>query len=526
MSIFLVYPGVLVGRRGGIPCEGNGFPSLGVNYLATVLRQTGHKAIVEDIFSGEIRGNPWDIWSPSKRLEKQLAELKPHIVGISFLTPSRRESLLAARVVKRFDPNIRVVAGGPHATIMHGQLLANYPEIDVVVIGEAERTLCEVVEAFELKECLQDVKGVAFRNESSGSIVVNPPRPLIENLDVVPFPDYGEYLCSLPNKRMSIASVVTGRGCPYGQCNFCASQSVWPGYRYRSVKNVVDEVEIVVKEYGVENIHIHDDTFPSPAERAVCICKEVVKKRIEVILDCKATLNSATRDFLYWYRKAGGRSIFFGLESGSQKVRELMGKPRVSNKQVEFMVRMLREAGIKVGIFVMFGYPGETSRDVQATCQMLKRLNPDRVRCTLTKVYPGTRLYQYAKQHKMLTDGYWLSEARRHRYFSFASDDEVAEIRKLDLLLREEFRGLDIWSEYDEQDIPYADESGTKHDALGEQYVEEMKTSGRFNSTTYKRGKRAGTQVSLGSASLYIHPQRHQSCQLPCTSSRSPQKSS
>jgi len=459
MSILLVYPGVLIGRRGGIPCEGNGFPSLGVNYLATVLRKKGHNVVVQDAFSSQITGACGDIWELHKKLEKRVLDLKPDIVGISFLTPSRKESLCVARIVKRVEPNIRVVAGGPHATVMHNQLLANYPEIDVVVIGEAERTLCELVESFEIKECLHDVKGVAFRSGPSRAIVVSPRRPVIENLDVIPFPDYGEYLRSLPNKRMSIASVVTGRGCPYGQCNFCASQSVWPGNRYRPVKNVVDEVEILVKEYGVENIHIHDDTFPSSGERAVRICKEVVKRGIEVIFDCKATLNSVTPDFLYWYRKAGGRSIFFGLESGSQRVRELMGKPKVSNTQVESMVRTVREAGIKVGIFVMFGYPGETSRDVQATCQMLKRLNPDRVRCTLTKVYPGTRLYQYAKEHKMLTDDYWLSEASRHRYFSFAGDDEVAQIRKLDLLLRQEFCGLDLWSEYDEQDIPYADEN-------------------------------------------------------------------
>jgi len=461
MRILLVYPDISREIQDKDFFLDNDFPSLGINYLATILRKEGHNVSIQDILFDYISNSCQLSSNFTSSVEKTLREIKPQIVGISFLTPSRRESIEIARLVKRINSEALVVAGGAHATVMYEQLLLNYPEIDVVVIGEGEVTFCELVNAIESKSDLHNIKGIAFRGEAPTQVVNTPPRPLIRELDSIPFPDYQQYLQFMPERRLPTASIVTARGCVYGKCKFCASHSLWPNSRSRSAKNVVDEIQMLVKGYGVENIRIHDDTFTSFRKVATDIFRKIVSRKIKVTLDFKTIPSSVTPGLLYWYRKAGGRSIFFGLESGSEKLRDLMGKRKLSNEEIKLVVETTKKAGVKVGVFIMFGYPGETVDDVRETYEMLKNLNPDRVRCMLTKVYPGTQLYRHAKERNLISDEYWLNEDNAHRYFSFASDDEVAEIKGYDLLFREEFNGSELWAEYDEQDIPYLDHNAS-----------------------------------------------------------------
>jgi anaerobic magnesium-protoporphyrin IX monomethyl ester cyclase len=457
MNIILFYPDIPRKIQEKDSFLNNNYPSLGVNYLASVLRHNKHNVTVYDIFFHYISNDCQPSLDFTSSVKKLLQNFIPQIVGISFLTPSRRESLQVARLIKKIAPGTIVVAGGAHASVMHRQLLLNYPEIDFVVIGEGEITFEELVKSIETKTDLHNVKGIAFR-ENIGrdkQIVVTPPRPLINDLDLVPFPDYKQYLQFMPRNKLHTAAIVTARGCAYGKCKFCASRSLWPNCRSRSVKNVVDEIEILIKEYGVENIHIHDDTFTYFPERATKIFKEIVKRKLKVILDFKTIFSKITPELLYWFKKAGGRSIFYGLESGSERLRNLMGKPQITNESIEFIVETTKKAGVKVGLFVMFGYPGETINDIKETIEILKKLDPDRVRCTLTKVYPGTQLYQYAKERNLISDEYWLKEDFDHRYFVFLSEEEIAQVKEYDLLFKEQLNRSEIWREYDDQDIPY-----------------------------------------------------------------------
>jgi len=468
MKVLLVCPDMPRSVKEGEPFLQSAFPSLGVNYLASILRKSGHQVFVQDILFNYISNSRHPDLNFIRKVEGVLQQIKPEIVGISFLTPSRRESLQTAILVKKIIPETLIVAGGAHATVMYEQLLLNYPEIDIVVIGEGEITFRELVKAFETKTDLRDIKGIAFRIKETSQIIVTPSRPLIGDLDSIPFPDYKQYLQFIPDSKLPTASIVTARGCAYGKCNFCASRVLWPHCRMRSVKNVLDEVEKLIKDAGVENIRIHDDTYTFDKERATEIFKGIKHRKLRAIFDFKSRLDKITPDLLYWYKKAGGRSIFYGLESGSERLRNAMTK-FISNEQIEYTVKITKEAGIKVGLFVMFGYPGESIGDIRETFEILEKLNPDRVRCMLTKVYPGTQLYQYAKEKNFISDKYWLDEDNAHRYFTFVNGDEVDEIKGYDLLFRERFNGFELWAEYDEQDIPYYSTKSNKLQLLKKQ---------------------------------------------------------
>ena len=461
MNILLVYPNIKHEIKDRYSYLNNNFSSLGINYLATILRKEGHDVKVQDNLFDFI-SNGFQLSSDFlSGIKNNLREFNPQVVGISFLTPTRRESLQIARLVKKILPETIVVAGGAHATVMYKQMLSNYPEINVAVIGEGEITFSELVKAIETKTNLHDVKGIAFRENKrrDKQIVVTTPRRLVKDLDLIPFPDYEQYLRFIPSHKLPTASIVTTRGCVYGKCNFCASSSLWPYCRVRSVKNVIDEIEILIKKYGVENIHLHDDAFTFFPERAIEIFKEIVNKKFEITLDFKTLFNKVTPELLFWYKKAGGRSIFYGLESASESLRNLMGKPKISNEKIKSIVKMTKKQGIKVGLFVMFGYPGENIEDIRKTYKMLEELGPDRVRCMLTKVYPGTQLYKKTKEQGLISDEYWLSEDPNHRYFTYLNRDEIGEIKGYDLVFGERFNSSELFLEYNEQDVPYWDES-------------------------------------------------------------------
>jgi len=461
MNIAFIYPDILRKIHDESFFLNNNFPPLGVNYLATILRKDGHNVTVQDILFDYVSNSCQPSLNFTHRIKKMLKELNPQIVGISFLTPSRMESLQLARLVKKNLPETIVVAGGAHATVMYRQLLLNYPEIDFVVIGEGEVTFSELVKAIETKTNLHNVKGIAFQENKGGDkkIVLTTPRPLNKDLDSIPFPNYGQYLRFMPSHKLPTASIVTARGCTYGKCNFCASSSLWPYCRVRSERNVISEIKTLIKEYGVENIHIHDDAFTFFPERATQIFKEIVNKKLEITLDFKTIFNKVTPELLFWYKKAGGRSIFYGLESASESLRNLMGKPKILNEEIKSIVKMTKKQGIKVGLFVMFGYPGENIEDIRKTYKMLEELGPDRVRCMLTKVYPGTQLYKKTKEQGLISDEYWLSEDPNHRYFTYLNRDEIGEIKGYDLVFGERFNSSELFLEYNEQDVPYWDES-------------------------------------------------------------------
>ena len=291
---------------------------IGLPYLAAVLEKNKHEVQVIDCEALEI---------DHEALRAKLASLNPNVIGITATTATIQAALVSARVAKEACPNATVVLGGPHATFMDEQILSENSEVDVVVRGEGELTLLELIDVISKAnpEGLDEVAGITFRK--NGQIIRTPNRPLIQNLDELPPPAYHYF--ALEKYRVSgrlILPISTTRGCPI-QCSFCVSSRMFgKTYRMRSINSVVDEIEELKNKYGADAYTFYDDAFTYDIERAIKICEEIKKRKIGLPWNCQSRVDNVSKETLIKMREAGCEMVYMGVESGSQTILDAVGK--------------------------------------------------------------------------------------------------------------------------------------------------------------------------------------------------------
>lgn len=368
---------------------------IGLAYLAAVLEKAGHQVKVLDCAA---------LSMSFQELKTRIVQFKPDIVGVTAMTPTVGSALKVASLVKEVSPSTLVVFGGVHPTFMDKEMLREVDHVDVIIRGEGEHTIIDLVSALEERRGLKGVLGITYREE--GSIYRNPERPYIENLDDLPKPGFRHF--PLEKYRVfgrKILPVVSSRGCPF-QCSFCVTSRVFGRkVRMRSPINVVDEVEWLKKEHGADAVTFYDDTFTFSKERVERICEEIMDRGLNIPWDCQTRADCLSPELLKKMRDAGCEAITLGVESASPNILRAVGKG-TSPEQNEKAVRIIKEAGISVIVSVIIGYPGETMKDVNLTLEFIKKLKPDDAYLCIATPYPGTELYRLVKEKgwKMLDD--------------------------------------------------------------------------------------------------------------------------
>ena len=370
--------------------QGTGLPPLGLMYVGASLKQNGYN----DISLVDLKEDSDSPMRKREYLEKML-DKKPDVIGISATTPSFKEAIQIARIAREHTPML--IIGGPHATIFQEQLLQKYPFIDAVVYGEGEITAVEFMNNIEN---LKGVKGVIYRE--NGKIIKNEPRPRIENLDSLPFPD--RTLIDM-NAYHGAFSIMTSRGCPH-QCTFCCSPVTGKIFRYRNPKNVVDEIEFLVNSYpklverGLQ-IAVSDECFNTNIQRAKDICDEIVRRNLKVALSFQNGLHVRTVDLELFQKMktAGCNNIWFGIESGNEKVLKDL-KKGITKGMVRNAVKLAREAGIeRIAGHFMLGLPGDTKETAMDTINFMKELRLNYAGFNQTAPLPNTELWEYVKKN-------------------------------------------------------------------------------------------------------------------------------
>ena len=363
-------------------------PLIGIAYIAAVLEKSGCEVTVVDCPPLKIT---------YEDLKRKIAFLKPDIVGITSVTVTFSSAVQTARVIKEYHPQALIVVGGPHVTVLDEQTLKENPEIDVVVRGEGEQTMLELADmvfSHNLKN-LQQVDGITFRK--NGNIVRTRDRDFIQNLDGLPHPAYGHF----PLNRYKlfgklILPIITSRGCAFN-CTFClAPRMAGKGFRPRSSKNVVDELEWLRDKHKPDAFTFHDETFTFDKKRVLEICEEIKNRNINVPWDCSTRADQISTNVLAKMRNANCQLVSFGVESGSQKILNAM-KKGTTVEQNERAIKMAKEVGLSVTISVIIGYPGETKDTLQQTLDFIRRTEPDDVHMSLATPYPGIELYNLVK---------------------------------------------------------------------------------------------------------------------------------
>jgi len=370
-------------------------PPLGLAYIASVLRQSHEVKIIDsNILNYAISD-----------VERELRSFNPDVVGITSVTPSIYEAYKVAETAKKVREDCKVVLGGPHATFMPRQTMEECRYIDIIVRGEGEETTRELIENIEKGAPLNGVKGITFREKNE--TIDTEPRLFIKNIDDIPLPSRDLLPMHLYKfNGVKYTTMLTSRGCPF-KCSFCSSSRLFGGYwRGRSPENVLEEMKIVYEEYGIRNIEFMDDTFTLNQERAEKICDEIIKQGWDISWGASSRVDTLSKKLVEKMKKAGCWIIFLGIESGSQKILDAIGK-RITLEQVKKAVKILKDAGIQVlGSFII-GFLQDTTETIKETIKFAKSLNLNYAEFSILTPYPGTPIFDYAKKHGMLLTENW-----------------------------------------------------------------------------------------------------------------------
>jgi len=392
---------------------------IGLAYLAAVLEENGHEVTVIDCPALEMN---------HEKLKAKLASIEPNVIGITSMTPTIQSALLSAHVAKEACPDAMVILGGPHATFMGEQVLAEEEAVDVVVRSEGEQTLLDLAQNVSNPKALNSIEGITFRKD--GQVVRTPNRPFIQKLDELPLPAYKYFPLEkyrLFGRRM--LPIITSRGCP-SQCSFCTTARMFgKAFRARSPKNIVDELEWLRDVHGADAFTFYDDTFTLDKKRALKICEEIKNRKIGLPWDCQTRVSTVSREILLKMREANCQQVFFGVESGCQKILDAV-KKGTTVEQNERAIRLAKDVGLFVSISVIIGYPGETKDMLQETVDLIRKAEPDDVYICVATPYPGTELRRIVEEMKWEMSNDW----RRYDTITpvFANPNLSAEdVRKL-----------------------------------------------------------------------------------------------
>jgi anaerobic magnesium-protoporphyrin IX monomethyl ester cyclase len=366
------------------------FPPLGVAYIAASLRQAGHSVQILDC----------TYLKKDEALHKALA-FQAEVVGIYCMSSLENACFWFARSLR---PHCQLlIAGGPLPTCEPLPFLSIF---DVVVCGEGEQTILELIDAFASKSEWGNILGIAYKSpnlpsgESQSEIITTPQRPFIHDLDSLPFParellPNDEYIRQGKAKvSHSITTVMSTRGCPF-HCDFCSNIVFGGSYRQRSPENVVDEIEIALS-MGYDRIAFADDVFTLNRSQVLKICAEIQRRNLEFQWECLGRVDAIDQSLALIMCAAGCRRIYFGIESGSEAILKIM-KKQITTAQARQAVESTHLAGLEVGAFFILFYPGDTSTTVLETLHFANSLPLDYMGLTFPYPLPGTPLFARAQ---------------------------------------------------------------------------------------------------------------------------------
>jgi len=370
MKILLIYPYFLEER---IHREEIEAAPIGLHSVAAVLRESQHDVEVVNCCKSGMG---------SESIPEILKNRKPQVIGFSILNGNRWGAIEMARAAKQIVPKVKIVFGGIGAHFLWEHFLNHFPEIDYIVLGEGEYSFLNLIRFLESggDGNPADLTGVAFRTEGK-AIRTTLPEP-IADLDALPIPaDYFHY------QHLS-----SSRGCTW-QCAFCGSPKFWgERIRWRSPEHFVREVEVLYQK-GIRFFYFSDDTFTMRKDRAIEICKRMIEKDLKITWFAVSRVNYVNEEVLFWMRKAGCLQISYGIESGSEKIREALNK-QIKTGHIKKAFALTTKYGILARAYFIYGSHGETWATIHETIDLMHEITTLRAVFYILKISNGKEQYE------------------------------------------------------------------------------------------------------------------------------------
>jgi len=352
-------------------------PPLGLLYLASYLNH----------YSDDFQAMVLDI-TPERlslgEINKRIRAIMPFVVGITAMTPQLQGAVELARSIKKSFPQLKIFLGGPHLSA-DPDFINRFADIfDYAISGEAEKTFLDSI--------IKLSKGKKIPKIQSGEVILD--------LDIIPFPNK-----KLINRQKysQYESMMFSRGCPYN-CYYCSRPSISRKVRYRSARNLIEEIKLVY-QYCQGKIDFQDDTFTLDKKKVLSFCDEAVKKGLKLEWRCNSRIDLVDDELLAAMKKAGCSLIHFGIEAANEKIRkDIVKKGSFSNKQIHNVIRLCKKHKIKFAGYFMIGHPGETKKDLEDTKEMILNSGIDLLGLSIPTPFPGSELYKIAKKKGIISE--------------------------------------------------------------------------------------------------------------------------
>ena len=399
MKVAFVYP-----KMGGIfprmPINLSIYPPLGIIYLASVCKENGIDVKLIDLTFD----NSWVAY------EKRITKQKPDIVGVTALSPFYDDVLKAVAITKKIVPHAKIIIGGPHATALPLEVIKD-DFVDIVAVGEAEKTIVPLLNALQNQGELKDVKGIVFKQNGQ---IIKTVREAPVDVDSVPFParemlptmkKYCRQIPLFPNVP-PVAFIIASRGCPFN-CTFCQPmlrEIFGNKMRFRSPQNILQEIDELVKKYKVRTILFADDNITINKKWLYEICDGLEQRNYNLIIGAQGKANTLTPEMAERLRRINCRTMSFGVESGCQRILDDIMDKQVTIAQIENAFEICRQNNLISGASLMIGSPGDNKDSILDTIKLVERIRPDFIDVHYTAPTPGSKMYEMVKFDKSHDD--------------------------------------------------------------------------------------------------------------------------
>ena len=378
-------------------------PPLGMLYIATYLKENGIEiSIIDEATQG------YSLRDTINWVKKE----DPDILGFSTCSSSGRKASLIAEKVKQENPNIINVFGNFFATFNAEKILKKYPFVDFIVRGEGELTSLELTKCLENKDDPKRVLGINFRKNNK--IIATPDRPLIKNIDSLPFPDrelldveYHNTTAGIVVAPKKFSSFVSSRGCVFN-CRFCGcrrlARNIW---RSRSVDNIMEEIDLLASQDYKQFLFV-DDNFTLNTKRVIKLCRRLKKEKVDIEFFAEGRVDNSPLEMLYEMSRANCKMMYFGIENASQKVLNYYDK-QTNSKQAVIALKKAKKVGIDVTVasFIL-GAPNETRQEIWNTLNFAQKIEVDIPQFNILATFPGTDIWEELKSQSLIDeDKHW-----------------------------------------------------------------------------------------------------------------------
>jgi anaerobic magnesium-protoporphyrin IX monomethyl ester cyclase len=376
-------------------------PPLGLLYIGAMMLKKGYSVKVLDMNCESIR--------TTDQLVRRVRMSRPDLIGISTLTPTFKNVADVANTCKKEFPDSSIVLGGYFATFNHDRILAKYDCIDFVARREGEEIATELAAQLEKsKPNFTKIRGLSYRE--NGHVKANEERPLIKDLDRLPFPAYElvshltyGYFGGIRTSSKSLGGLLTSRGCHF-TCKFCSCAAFTNStIRWRTPENVVEELQYLDDKFGIKEYMFVDDNFTFDKNRVIKICRLIKQNRLDLDWYCEGRINQADENMFREMHRSGCGVMYFGIESCVEKILRYYRKG-ITYDMTRSAVAKARRAGLDVVGSFIFGAPVETLADMWETVNKAAALDIDFAQFNILRLVRGMPLWEELAQQGLIDD--------------------------------------------------------------------------------------------------------------------------